>query len=266
LFGIAALSFPRKLKLGQRTCCPRGIQGISGSIQGFRSTVWEQGRVESHRKANRRCSSQFLWTKDGLLSQRTHTQRAPLDGGAGGTCAWAIGRSGNNPRFYGRLLRKPCLMKKSKKMPRTTETVFGRKEPKSSEDVPGKRQPKSVEDVSFGHLKAAWRINRMQLVSPYSWRELPSEKIEYVQKKLSEFEQRTWNEIFVDDKRHNHPLPVSKLKCPQARKWMADHMPGEDHLWTLRLSGAERIWGIFREGIYQVIFWDPRHLIWEVYK
>jgi hypothetical protein len=157
-------------------------------------------------------------------------------------------------------------MKKVQKKPKASENVFGKRYPKSIQEVSGKKQPRTVEDVSYGNLKAAWRINRMQLMDPYSWRKLPPDKIEYLHKKLSEFEQRTWNEIFVDDKRRNHPLPVLELKCPLARKWMAEHMPGEDQLWTLRLSGAERIWGIFREGVYQVVFWDPNHIIWDVYR
>ena len=40
-------------------------------------------------------------------------------------------------------------------------------------------------------------------------------------------------------------------------------MEGQDTLWTLRFTGAERGWGIFSEGVYLVLFWDPLHLIWD---
>src|SRR5271163_4559758 len=48
----------------------------------------------------------------------------------------------------------------------------------------------------------------------------------------------------------NHALPVSRLKCPEARKWMKENMPDQDQLWTLRLSGRERIWRVFGDGVY----------------
>jgi hypothetical protein len=42
---------------------------------------------------------------------------------------------------------------------------------------------------------------------------------------------------------------------------MKRNMKEQLELWTIRLSGAERIWGIFSEGAYQIVFWDPNHLI-----
>jgi hypothetical protein len=47
---------------------------------------------------------------------------------------------------------------------------------------------------------------------------------------------------------------------------MADKMQDQPYLWTIRITGTERIWGILSEGAYQIIFWDPNHLIWEAPK
>jgi len=106
--------------------------------------------------------------------------------------------------------------------------------------------------------KAAWRINRIQMVDPYGWHELSPEKIVYVKSKLAELEKKTWAEIFFKEKHWNHALPVFELKCPQARRWMRENMPDQDQLWALRLSGAARIWGVFSDGVYLVVFWEPR--------
>lgn len=132
-----------------------------------------------------------------------------------------------------------------------------------TETPEGKKQAKSVTVVSVMDRKAAWRINRIQMVDPYGWHELSLAQIRYIKSKLSEYERRTWNEIFIKDKHWNHPLSVSEFKCSKAKKWMQVNMPDQDQLWTLRLSGAERIWGVFGDGIYLVLFWDPKHLIWE---
>jgi hypothetical protein len=43
-------------------------------------------------------------------------------------------------------------------------------------------------------------------------------------------------------------------------------MPDQPYLWTVRVSVTERIGVIPSEEAYQIIFWDPKHMIWEVPK
>lgn len=153
-------------------------------------------------------------------------------------------------------------MTKHKKLPKQAELIHGRREPISVEKVPGKREPKIAEQVDFMQMKAAWRVHKLQMVDPYGWHVLELETVGYIQSKLASFETMTWSEIFIRDRSRNHSIPVHKLRCPQAKRWIAKNMPDQPDLWTLRLSGPERIWGIFAEGAYQIIFWDPEHLIY----
>lgn len=148
------------------------------------------------------------------------------------------------------------------KKARSIEHVPGKKEPKFSQQVPGIKEPRSINFVSYGNLKAAWRINKIQLVDPYGWHKLTFKEISDIREKLSDFETMTWNEIFVVAKKRNHPIRVDQLRCEHARRWMKVHMSDQPLLWTLRLTGPERVWGIFSEGAYQIIFWDPNHLIY----
>jgi hypothetical protein len=138
------------------------------------------------------------------------------------------------------------------------------KQVKVKETPQGRKEAKSAPEEPVMQRKAAWRLNRVQMIDPYGWHRLSLQEVQYVHSKLSEKEKQTWAEIFIDGKHWNHPVPVSELKCPDARKWMRRNMPDQDQLWTLRLSGAERIWGVFGEGVYLVIFWDPEHLIWDM--
>lgn len=113
----------------------------------------------------------------------------------------------------------------------------------------------------FNHIFACWRLQRLQLVDPYGWHQLSAEQLLYIRGKLVEFEAKDWNQIFVVEKKHNHSIPVGELDCPHAREWLRRNMPDQDQLWTLRLSGKERIWGVLREGVFHLIFWDPEHRI-----
>jgi hypothetical protein len=127
----------------------------------------------------------------------------------------------------------------------------------------GLKQPKVAEEPqSFNHLKASWRVRNVQMIQPYGWHELTVAEILYVKDKLGSFESMTWNEIFVIAKKQNHDISVADLRCDVARRWMARNMPDQPTLWTIRFSGAERVWGIFSGGAYQVVFWDPKHLIY----
>lgn len=153
-------------------------------------------------------------------------------------------------------------MKKNKgKQPKIAIQVSDRKGPKIFERVPGTKEPAIAERVDFMHLKAAWRVNRIQMVDPYGWHVITSEQINHIREKLSDFETMTWHEIFTVAKKRNHRIPVCNLRCPKARQWMKMNMPDQTELWTLRFTGAERVWGIFGEGAYQIVFWDPSHQI-----
>lgn len=110
-------------------------------------------------------------------------------------------------------------------------------------------------------MHACWRIARLQMVDPHGWHQLDATKVEYIRQKLAEYEAKDWNQIWITEKKHNHHVEVSTFDCPDAREWMRRNLPDQDVLWRLRLTGKERVWGIYREGVFHIIFWDPEHLI-----
>jgi hypothetical protein len=138
-----------------------------------------------------------------------------------------------------------------------------RKQPKTEANPTGEKIPRTIVDAtSYYDRKASWRVSNIQLVDPYGWHDLSLADVEHVRSKLALFETMTWGEIFDKARDRNHSIPVSKLRCRKAQKWMERNMKDFNTLWTLRFTGPERIWGIFAEGAYQVIFWDPQHLIY----
>jgi hypothetical protein len=47
--------------------------------------------------------------------------------------------------------------------------------------------------------------------------------------------------------------------CKQARERPeARRLNDIDELLSIRLSGTERVWGIFRKGVLQLLWWDPK--------
>jgi len=125
----------------------------------------------------------------------------------------------------------------------------------------GGKIPVESPAVSYNHIRACWRLQRLQLIDPYGWHELTAAQLLYIREKLIEFEAKDWNQIFIVEKKHNHSVAVADFDCPKAREWMRRNLPDQDLLWRLRLSGPERVWGILREGVFHLMFWDPGHEI-----
>lgn len=100
----------------------------------------------------------------------------------------------------------------------------------------------------------------MEFVDPYGWHKIDSGKIRNVREKLGNLEKMTWSEILIKAKKQNHTITVDQL-CADARKRLAQSQPDLEELVSLRLSGAERVWGILREGVMTVLWWDPQHQV-----
>ena len=63
----------------------------------------------------------------------------------------------------------------------------------------------------------------------------------------------------VENRDRNHHVSVSVLS-DRARKRLKDlNLEDMEELFSLRLSGKERIWGILTQGVLEVLWWDPAH-------
>jgi hypothetical protein len=123
------------------------------------------------------------------------------------------------------------------------------------------KEPKATPGLEPMRLQPAWRISLMEMFSPFGWRQIEPEKLVEVRAKLRDFESMTWYEILVTAKDRNHAVSVSKL-CKEARDRLEEIDQGDlDELVSLRLSGAERVWGIRTGNVFHVLWWDPTHAV-----
>lgn len=82
-------------------------------------------------------------------------------------------------------------------------------------------------------------------------------RLRYVVGKLRNFETMTWNEI----KRcgGNHSIELTSLSAEARARLEEIRHNDEDALFSFRLSGRERVWGIRREALLHLLWWDPKH-------
>ncbi len=101
----------------------------------------------------------------------------------------------------------------------------------------------------------------MEFVDPYGWHELDAAKLNFIRQKLANFETMTWGEILINAKKHHHTVATADL-CAQARKRLTElKLDDVDGLVSLKLSGTNRIWGMFSAGVLTLLWWDPDHEI-----
>jgi len=84
-------------------------------------------------------------------------------------------------------------------------------------------------------------------------------------KSLNSWEYQSWNDILTatSGKRNgtrNHAISVGEIIKP-AQKRLEELNLYYDELYSLRLTGAERLWGIIEGGVFRVIWYDPNHEI-----
>jgi hypothetical protein len=138
------------------------------------------------------------------------------------------------------------------------------KKPRASLIPAREKSPKSASSDTFYHLRPAWRIARMELVDPYGWHLIPADKLRDIRHKLGGFEGQTWSDIITKSQNNNHFMPVLKICCEAQARLNALHLEDTDALFSLRLSGRERVWGILDNGILMILWWDPFHSIYPV--
>lgn len=89
--------------------------------------------------------------------------------------------------------------------------------------------------------------------------------------RFKEWERGTWGEILTATagRRHNtqsHPMPVEILDKEAARRLTELNLDSYDVLYSLTVTGRQRVWGIMIEetGTFQLLWYDSRHEVYPV--
>jgi hypothetical protein len=79
--------------------------------------------------------------------------------------------------------------------------------------------------------------------------------------RLCELERRTWAEI-KQEKKQFHSIPLADIK-KEARAQMEELRLDErtDTVFSIRITGKKRLFGIIEDGVFLVLWYDPDHEI-----
>jgi hypothetical protein len=129
-----------------------------------------------------------------------------------------------------------------------------------AKDVP------KLHKVPFGNVpeveekRPVWRFQILDFEGPFGWTRCASvDKLCEVVKKLGEREHMTWTQIESSQSQKSHFVDIDTLS-KEARERLAEiNQDDVDQVFSLRLSGKERVIGIRDRWILKILWWDPEH-------
>ena len=99
----------------------------------------------------------------------------------------------------------------------------------------------------------------------WGWFNISSkDKLIEIVEKLKQFETMTWGEI--DRNRQSHNITVDRIPTKVKQRLKECKLDDLDTLYSLRLSGRERLWGNRDNEAFYIIWWDPNHTVYPVKK
>lgn len=153
------------------------------------------------------------------------------------------------------------MAKKDKKYPKTARDIT------SSKTVRTK-----VNTESANKEKPVWQLSLMDSDHDWGWDKIGKDRwVNEILPKLSHFESMTWDEILKASGgrtrgNNNHPVQVGSL-IKKAQKRLCDI--GQDdieELFSLRLEGQTRVYGIRQGRVMKLLWFDFNHEIYTVTK
>ena len=134
----------------------------------------------------------------------------------------------------------------------------------------GKRSFEKENPDSYFQKNPVWSFKWIDKDHPRWSLKVQNNLYENVILKLKDYEGLTWAEINKASGgrtygTNSHYEDVEDL-CKDARDRINELMIFEDRVFSLRLDGETRLYGIIENGVFYVIWYDPNHEIYPVKK
>lgn len=103
-----------------------------------------------------------------------------------------------------------------------------------------------------------WRIEQADLGGDWSWLKADHQMLlTKIIPKLQDYETMTWADVESGTGSHF----VSKTDCIKEARQRLDDLELDDieELFSLRITGKRRAWGIRNVAVLHLLWWDPEH-------
>src|SRR5712664_3459586 len=136
-----------------------------------------------------------------------------------------------------------------------------KKKPRTGARVPPfAKIPRRADQPNVQGIPFCWRVSDIDWEGPWGWsRATCEELLKHIVPRLHHLESMTWGQ--VEGPTGSHFVEVMDI-VSDARQRLVDIGRDEQaRLFSVRITGEMRIWGIRDIAIWRVLWWDPKHSV-----
>ena len=139
---------------------------------------------------------------------------------------------------------------------------MGKKTPRRVANVPQfQKHPRGGELVEVIQKKHfCWRVEEIDWDGPWGWSKATHDEIlRTIIPRLHNYESMTWAEM--EGPSGSHAIEFDQL-CAEAQARLGEIGRDQlERLFSVRITGEQRVWGFKDIAILRVIWWDPMHAV-----
>jgi hypothetical protein len=141
-----------------------------------------------------------------------------------------------------------------------------KKKPRAAAQIPDRAKvPRIAEQPNGQSMKFCWRVSDIDWEGQWGWSRATCQELLFdVIPKLHELASMRWGQI--DGPTGSHFVEVSVLSPDAQRRLTEIDKDEQARLFSLRITGTIRIWGIRDIAILRVLWWDPNHEVCPSFK
>lgn len=109
--------------------------------------------------------------------------------------------------------------------------------------------------------RPVWRFADLDDDGPWSLSACEHSQLRDIFAKLKDFERMTIGEIFKPGSEHGKTYEVESLPKQARSRLIEIERDDETELARLRFAGRRRFYGVLREHVFHVLWWDPEHTV-----
>jgi hypothetical protein len=123
---------------------------------------------------------------------------------------------------------------------------------------PGKlKTPRSVE-LPNDELRPEFKVCKMDMDGKWGWSTFDPRHLKEFLSRLLDCQKLTWQELRQNG---SHCVQTSQIVSDARKRLQVLQLDDWEELYSLRLAGKPRIWGLKEVGIFWILWWDPNHEI-----
>ncbi len=120
----------------------------------------------------------------------------------------------------------------------------------------GQTSSLSASSKGFLAVRPIWSFAKLDLDGPWSFENVNSSDMADLLRKLGSFEGMTFEQLGASG---SHFIRVDGLIKEARDRLLELNQENTERLYSIRLAGVKRAWGIPRQNVIQLLWWDPKH-------